>query len=197
LSADKCIKNYEECIILEPQEKAREKSGLAPVGVAKAPGVAYRGFQAFRAWRAARRFQKAEAEFKNANAEAQTHFDIGGEGKYPDAVNVNPNETTTTTGAPGRTIPNLLKVTGEELSAANASADIITVENAPISAKTASQIARVIKPGGQILLESPAGYATTAHQRVIDAIGRGARAVQQTTGVGETAVTKTIIKVAP
>ena len=33
------------------------------------------------------------------------HIDIGGEGRYPRAVNVNPETLTTTTGAPGRPIP--------------------------------------------------------------------------------------------
>ena len=54
-------------------------------------------------------------------------------------------------------------------------ADVITLQNAPISNATASEIARVIKSGGKVRLQSPSDYATTAHQRVIDAVGGTAR----------------------
>src|SRR5436305_396403 len=41
------------------------------------------------------------------------HLDIGGEGRYPGAINVNPNTTTSTAGTAGRPIPNLVQATGE------------------------------------------------------------------------------------
>ncbi len=123
------------------------------------------------------------------------HLDIGGEGRHPGAINVNPNTTTSTTGTAGRPIPNLVQATGERLPFGNQVADIITIENTPISQATASQVARVIKPGGEIRLVGPADYAQVAHQRVIQALPPGATVTQTTVGTGETAVTTTIIRV--
>ena len=100
------------------------------------------------------------------------HIDIGGEGRYPGAINVNPSTTTSTTGAAGRPIPNLVQATGERLPFATQSVDIITLENAPIRPATISEIARVIRPGGDIRLVGPATpEVLAAHQRIADAVG--------------------------
>jgi len=123
------------------------------------------------------------------------HIDIGGEGRYPGAINVNPNTTTSTTGTAGRPIPNLVQATGERLPFANQAAQIVTIENTPISQATASQVARVIRPGGEIRLVSPADYARTAHQRVIQAVPQGSTVTQTTVGTGDAAMTTTIIRV--
>lgn len=123
------------------------------------------------------------------------HLDIGGEARYPGAINVNPNTTTSTTGTAGRPIPDLVQATGERLPFANQSASLITIENTPISQATGSQVARVIRPGGEIRLVSPADYAQVAHQRVIQAFPSGATVTQTTVGTGEAAVTTTIIRV--
>jgi len=117
------------------------------------------------------------------------HIDIGGEGRYPNATNVNPNNVTSTTGAPGRPIPNHVPGTGQKLPFGNGVADGISLENAPILPETAAEIARVIKPGGSIRLVSPAEYAKVAHQRVIDAVGG---TVVQVTENGITTTTITV-----
>jgi hypothetical protein len=118
------------------------------------------------------------------------HIDIGGEGRYPNAINVNPNTTTSTTGTAGRTIPNRVAGRGEGLPFGARHADGISLENAPITAQTAAEIARVIKPGGSIRLVSPSDYAAAAHKRVIDSIS-GCN-VQQSTVNGITTTTITV-----
>ena len=118
------------------------------------------------------------------------HIDIGGEGRYPNAINVNPNTTTSTTGTAGRTIPNHVPGRGERLPFGARNADGISLENAPITAQTAAEIARVIKPGGSIRLVSPSDYAAAAHKRVIDSIS-GCN-VQQSTVNGITTTTITV-----
>jgi RHS repeat-associated protein len=123
------------------------------------------------------------------------HLDIGGEGRYPGAINVNTNTTTSTTGTAGRPIPNLVQATGERLPFGNQVAEIITIENTPINQAIASEVDRVIKQGGVIRLVSPADYALVAHQRVIQALPPGATVTQTTVGTGETALTTTIIRV--
>jgi hypothetical protein len=118
------------------------------------------------------------------------HIDIGGEGRYPNAINVNPKTTTSTTGTAGRTIPNRVPGRGESLPFGARHADGISLENAPITAQTAVEIARVIKPGGSIRLVSPSDYAAAAHKRVIDSIS-GCN-VQQSTVNGITTTTITV-----
>jgi hypothetical protein len=118
------------------------------------------------------------------------HIDIGGEGRYPNAINVNPNTTTSTTGTAGRTIPNHVPGRGERLPFGARNADGISLENAPITAQTGAEIARVIKPGGSIRLVSPSDYAAAAHKRVIDSIS-GCN-VQQSTVNGTTTTTITV-----
>jgi len=121
------------------------------------------------------------------------HIDIGGEGRYLDAINVNPSSVTSTTGAPGRPIPNRIAGVGETLSQANQSVDLITVENTPIRSGASAEIARVIKPGGEIRLVHPAQYAKIVHQQVIQALPKGATFTQTTIGTGDAAMTTTII----
>ena len=58
------------------------------------------------------------------------HLDIGGEGRYANAINVNPNRFVTED--PARAIPNLVLGRGEQLPFANGIADLITVESAPL-----------------------------------------------------------------
>ncbi|HMC64797.1 MAG TPA: hypothetical protein VKI65_07645 [Gemmataceae bacterium] len=105
------------------------------------------------------------------------HIDIGGEGKYPAAINLNPSPTTTIgIGAPvGIPIPNHVAGIGESMPFADDFAEIITVESTPIYPATAREIARVIKPGGRIRLfhptDSSTPYGHLAHQDVIQAVG--------------------------
>ncbi len=102
----------------------------------------------------------------------KVHLDIGGEGRYADAINVNPQSLTSTTGVPGQPIPQRVNAFGEKLPFANKTADAVTLESAPIKVGTANEIARVAKPGSTIRLVSPTDYAIggSRHQLVIDAI---------------------------
>ncbi len=107
------------------------------------------------------------------------HIDIGGEGQTPGATNVNSgmfgNEPVTSGlrgEAAGRPIPNLVKASGENLPYANQSVDIVTLQSTPITPKTVSEIARVIKPGGDIRLAGPnSPEVLAAHKSVAEAVG--------------------------
>jgi hypothetical protein len=99
------------------------------------------------------------------------HLDIGGEGRYPGAINVNPMGLTSTTGAPGRPIPHLVVGRGEALPIADHVADVVTVESAPIREGAAQEIARVLAPGGEVRLLHPSGYAAQTHSLVEAALG--------------------------
>ncbi len=118
-------------------------------------------------------------------------IDIGGEGAHKGAINLNPNLWTTTTGTSGRPIPNLVMGVAEQLPFQSHSADTLIVESAPLRLGSATELARVIRPGGTIRLVHPSAYAASAHQGVIDAVGG---AVVQTVHDG---ITTTIIVVSP
>jgi ubiquinone/menaquinone biosynthesis C-methylase UbiE len=61
---------------------------------------------------------------------------------------------------------------GERLPFADKSVDIITLENASNRRATISEIARVIKPGGDIRLVGPATpEILAAHQQIAEAVG--------------------------
>jgi RHS repeat-associated protein len=116
-------------------------------------------------------------------AQGKVHIDIGGEGRYRNAINLNPRTTTTTTGESGQPIPNLVQGVGENAPFKNGVADLITVENTPLREGSPSEIARILKPGGEVRLVHPADYAASAHQQVINAVGG---TVHQTTDNGTT-----------
>lgn len=99
------------------------------------------------------------------------HLDIGGEGRHAGAINVNPARVTSTTGGPGRPVPNLVLGRGEALPIASGVADVVTVEHAPLRPGAADEIARVLKPGGIVRLLHPADYAGVAHDAVAGALG--------------------------
>lgn len=87
---------------------------------------------------------------------------------------MNPVTSTSTTGSPGRAIPQLLVGRGEQLPIASSVVDLVTVENAPIRNGLADEIARVLTPGGRVRLLHPASYARSAgaHDAVAAALGR-------------------------
>lgn len=105
------------------------------------------------------------------------HIDIGGEGRYPDAINLNPSPTTTTgIGMPvGSPIPNHVAGVGSHMPFPDDYADVITVESTPILPGTAEEIARVIQPGGRIRLYHPTDsstpYGHLAHDEVVREVG--------------------------
>lgn len=134
-----------------------------------------------------------EAALAGAAARRRVIIDIGGEGRYAGAINLNPGRFTTTTGVPGRSIPNLVRGRGEALPFRSNAADTIILENAPIRAQTASEIGRVIRSGGEVRLLHPADVGRGMHQQVIDAVG--GTATQTTSQVGGVEMLSTTIRV--
>ena len=86
-------------------------------------------------------------------------LDIGGEGRYPEAINLNPFHLTSTTGEPGRPIPYWLEGVGEYIPLPDKSVDIIYLENTPVFQDTLREILRVIRPRGNISFYHPKDYS--------------------------------------
>jgi hypothetical protein len=97
----------------------------------------------------------------------KVHIDIGGEGHFRNAINLNVKTRTSYTNKP---IPNLVLGRAQEMPFRNGVADLITVESSPFSP---SEIARVISPNGTIRLVHPSEFAIDAggHKAMIDLVG--------------------------
>jgi SAM-dependent methyltransferase len=106
------------------------------------------------------------------------HLDLGGEGRYKDAINVNPNAYTSTTGEWGRVIPFWVEGRSDNIPFPSLSVDKITVENAPLSQEALKEMLRVLRPRGDIHLSHPVEYAEQAHQMIINAFP-GAKITQE------------------
>lgn len=82
------------------------------------------------------------------------HLDLGGEGRYPGAMNVNLERPRVGRGL----IPNHVVARGEMLPFRDGSFDLVTVENAPVSIPIQREIARVLAPGGTVIGLGPRDY---------------------------------------
>jgi hypothetical protein len=94
---------------------------------------------------------------------ARYQIDLFGEGRFPGAINIGNTERTTTTGIPKTRIPNLIyrnysfsDVSKNKIPIADHVADLVTSENGPlVFAGIAQEIARIVAPGGTIILYNP------------------------------------------
>lgn len=85
--------------------------------------------------------------------------DIGGEGRYLDAININPYFLTSTTGEANRFIPNWIYGFADDIPIQRNIVEILYLENAPLSTSAMEEILRVMKPRGKIHLYHPSDYA--------------------------------------
>ncbi len=119
------------------------------------------------------------------------HIDIGGEGKYIDAININPYPLTSTTGEPGRKIPRWVYGKGESIPLPTDSVHKVSLENAPISQATMAEILRVLQPRGEIHLSHPDDYANTSHTGLIEYLDEYIESLHSVTD--REGLTKTVI----
>jgi len=79
-------------------------------------------------------------------------LDVGGEGRYAAAWNVNPSRTITLGSRRGSLIPRHVPGRAEDIPFSDESADVIIAERTPLLPAGLRELRRVIKPGGLILL---------------------------------------------
>ncbi len=93
---------------------------------------------------------------------ARTRFtlDIGGEGRHRGAWNLNPRARKTIGPERGESIPRLIRGRADALPLADGSVDRIIMERAPLTILALREMARVISPGGAIILRHavPPGF---------------------------------------
>jgi hypothetical protein len=78
--------------------------------------------------------------------------DIGGEGRHPGALNINPSRNKTLGVDRGSVIPNVIVARADRLPLADRSVARVIVERTPLSRASLAEIARVIAPRGTIEL---------------------------------------------
>jgi hypothetical protein len=135
--------------------------------------------------------RRPEVAFQQAVQSARKRgaliLDVGGEGAHKGAVNVNPGTLTSTTGKPGRLIPNRVEGVTEKIPFPSGSAAVVIVENAPIRPGAAAELARVVGKGGTIKLTHPSDYAKQAHAQVVEAT-RGRALTETRNGITTTVI---------
>ena len=109
--------------------------------------------------------------------QAFIHVDIFGEGYFPGAINLGMATRTSTTGVNDSRVPNAIYRRFSSNAAQNGlpftdhSVNLVTAENGPIGmAGLAAEIARIIAPGGTIILNNPDSQEP-AHDAVAAAVG--------------------------
>jgi Domain of unknown function (DUF4157) len=120
--------------------------------------------------------QGSESHAKNVPTGAKYHIDLFGEGYFPGAVNIGIQPRTTTTGISGTRVPNLIyrrfsSKDANHIPIADHVADLITSESGPLMYPgLAQEIARIIAPGGIIVLFGP-DNVEKYHDQVAKATG--------------------------
>jgi len=90
--------------------------------------------------------------------------DIGGEGRHPEAWNVNPSPNKTFGSRRGEPIPRLIQSRAEAMPLPDQKADIIIVERAPLSRASIEQIRRIARPRAVILLRHARPFGMDPHR---------------------------------
>jgi ubiquinone/menaquinone biosynthesis C-methylase UbiE len=91
---------------------------------------------------------------------AEFVLDVGGEGRHPEAWNLNPSRTKTIGKYRGQPIPRHIPGRADAIPLADRSVDRLIVERTPLRTAALHEIARVIACGGTIILRharSPVG----------------------------------------
>jgi hypothetical protein len=109
------------------------------------------------------RDQGPDMHAKHVPSGANYHVDLFGEGFFPGAINIGMADRTSTTGVSGSRVPTSIyrkfsssDKTVNRLPLEDRVADLVTSENGPLMyAGLISEIARIIAPGGTIVLYGP------------------------------------------
>jgi hypothetical protein len=127
---------------------------------------------------------------------AKYHIDLFGEGRYAGAINIGDTARKTTTGVSGSRVPNLLfrHFSSKDLHVpiADHVADLVTSENGPVRMQAmADEIARIIAPGGIIILYNPISEEPY-HDAIAKAAGGSVKKDYRSNGVKTVQTTITI-----
>jgi hypothetical protein len=110
-------------------------------------------------------------------------LDIGGEGRHPEAWNLNPRTAKSFGPDRGQPIPRLICGRGERLPLADQSVDVMIVERTPLRTATLGEILRVARPGAIVYLRHFRPHQLDPHRNAVRMLpGRTERRTQSSGG---------------
>lgn len=121
-------------------------------------------------------------------------LDIGGEGRHPQAWNLNPRRRKTIGPDRGQPIPRLIIGRGDAIPLADASVDMLIAERVPLRPATLAEMLRVAKPSATIILRHAQVPHHDPHRLAVRMLIGTVR--QSTTKIGRQSVQETVIVLA-
>jgi hypothetical protein len=118
-------------------------------------------------------------------------LDIGGEGRHPEAWNLNPRSRKTLGQQRGDLIPRLIQGRGECIPFPNQTVDVLIVERTPLRRATLSEMLRVASPCARIILRHAKGHQRDPHQLAVQML-KGA-VEQRMAMIGRQPVQETVV----
>jgi len=97
-------------------------------------------------------------------------LDIGGEGRYKFAINLNPSALKTLGPNKGDQIPNRIEGRAETIPLPNDSVEVIIMERTPLRDTAVEELVRVLAPGGTIILRHHFDGICNPHDRAMKRI---------------------------
>lgn len=94
-------------------------------------------------------------------------LDIGGEGRYPEAWNLNPRTTKTLGANAGQPIPNHIWGRADAIPLPDSCVQMVLVERTPLNDPSLKEIARVAAPTAHIILRHARPPCFDPHQRAV------------------------------
>jgi len=117
--------------------------------------------------------------------------DLGGEGRHPEAWNLNPRSTRSFGPHAGEPIPRLICGRGESIPLADGSVDLLIAERTPLVLATLREIRRVVKPEGTVVLRHVVGPLGDPHRVAVRVLQGNLQT--RTTRIGRHEVQETTI----
>jgi hypothetical protein len=121
-------------------------------------------------------------------------LDIGGEGRHPDAWNLNPRSRKTLGQQRGELIPRLINGRGDCIPLPDRTVDVLIVERTPLRLPTLSEMLRVARPSATIILRHAIAHQRDPHRHAVRVL-RGA-VEQRAAMIGCQRVQETVIRLA-
>lgn len=106
----------------------------------------------------------------NSSTQVIPLLDIGGEGRYATALNLNPSAEKTLGRERGQPIPNRLDGRAEDIPLPDNSVQMVVVERTPMRDAALDEIVRVVVDGGTIVFRHVVINGINLHRRIRERI---------------------------
>jgi hypothetical protein len=122
-------------------------------------------------------------------------LDIGGEGRYLQAWNLNRSRVKTFGCERGQPIPRLIQARGDGIPLPSDSVDLVIVERTPLRLAALAEIARVARQSATIVLRHAIPPGLDPHRLALQVLGGDVQ--RRMTSIGTIAVQETVVRLSP